>query len=353
MACEAQVPYKGESFYTLPGTVGTLVSLTGLTDLSLNLPQRAVVPAALGQLKGLRSLELCSMSPCVLEAGCLDLPNLLSLYFRYCSQVVLPGVPACPCLTCIEFTGDIPHTCVFDPVLAQLQLRRIVLLQSIQILDQYRLYRHALPGLHGLPADMGMLSSSLLHLDVRGLRITKFPIALTHLAALECLDASMNEFAELPAAITALSRLVELRLGRMIYRYDDPLQLRSKRRLDARALGDLSCFPALRELTFSFCEVTLCPSMPGAVRHASLTTLCFCCAHPAPECAPVVMQLRQALRPLRRGSVVRATNSPMFIEFPVGFTYHSHSWEDCVNSGLQKAQGQAPWQKFKAELDAL
>ena len=84
----------------------------------------------------------------------------------------------------------------------------------------------------------------------------------------------------------------------------DPLQLRKKRALDARALGDLSGFPALRELTFSSCEVMLCASMLGAVQHPASPPFAFLHAHPAPECAPVVLQLSRALRRLSRGSVL-------------------------------------------------
>ena len=65
-----------------------------------------------------------------------------------------------------------------------------------------------------LPADMGTLRSTLQHVDCRGHALTQFPLALTQLAALECLRATDNDFAELPAAVMALSRLTELRLGR-------------------------------------------------------------------------------------------------------------------------------------------
>lgn len=44
--------------YTLADVVGALVPLTGLAELELGILRAAVVPAALGQLKGLRSLEL-------------------------------------------------------------------------------------------------------------------------------------------------------------------------------------------------------------------------------------------------------------------------------------------------------
>ena len=111
------------------------------------------------------------------------------------------------------------------------------------------------------------------------------------------------------------------------------MQLHEKRSLDVRALGDLSGFPALCELRFDLCEVTMCQSMLGAVRHASLVRLCFTVAHPAPECALMVLQLSQALRCLKRGSVL------MII--------------DCDRLGshaVRNTQGRAPCQNFKAAL---
>ena len=91
-----------------------LVPLTGLAELSICsyaqcYDQPAVAPAALGQLKGLRSLKLRDFSPCVLEAGCLDLPNLMSLEFEGChfeeEAQVLPDVTALQCLTRFELSG--------------------------------------------------------------------------------------------------------------------------------------------------------------------------------------------------------------------------------------------------------
>ena len=88
---------------------------------------------------------------------------------------------------------------------------------------------------------MGLLSAPLPHVELSGLVLMHFPLALTQLAALEFLDASENEFVRLPAAITDLSRLTELRLGRL-RSSDDPLQLRETHCLDARALGTfLAC----------------------------------------------------------------------------------------------------------------
>ena len=188
-------------------------------------------------------------------------------------------------------------------------------------------------GLIRLPADMGLLSSSLTHLTISGLK--QFPLPVTQLSALECLDASGNLFAKLPAGITALSRLTELRLGRVMSE-EDPLQLRVKRPLDVRALGDLSGFPALRELTLDYCEAMLCSSLLGAVRHASLVSLCLRIAHPAPECAATVLQLSGELRRMRRGSVVK---------------HVSQTWPD-LRRALHRARDRAPCQKFRAALEA-
>ena len=317
--------------YTLTDVVTALVSLTCLAELCIDIPHPpADVPAALGQLKGLRSLEMRGLGPCVLEVGCLELPNLRSLHFYECGfegAEVLPGATALQCLAHFEFTGSRGPR-FFDPGLVRLPLQRIVMTHRHECGEHLR----DPPRLLRLPADMGVLRSSLLHLNISGLRLPRFPPAVTQLAALECLDVSWNLFAKLPAGITALSRLTELRLGRVMCSLD-PLQLEETRPLDVRALGDLSGFPALRELTLDFCEAKLCPSLLGAVRHTSLASLCFRSAHPAPECLLVVLQLSQELRHLGRGGVVRVKNI-------------------AGTPALQFAQGWAPCMKFVAALEA-
>ena len=295
-----------EEQFCLADVVSALVPLTGLAELHLEAHQADGVPAALGQLKSLRSLTFKFFQMYDLEAGCLDLPNLLSLTFDECrlfeGAQMLPGIGALQRLTRIEFMNH-QEEFVFDPQLVQLQRLQHLIISPVGSERCHNTWRGDSPGLFGLPADMGALRASLLHLEMSWLGLLRFPLALTQLAALESLDASDNHFAELPTGITALSRLTELRLGRMCF--EDTLQLVGKRRLDARALGDLSGFPALRKLTLMYCEVMLCPSLLGAVRHASLAKLSFYMAHPAPECAPVVLQLSRELGRLGRGSVVR------------------------------------------------
>ena len=325
--------------YTLTSVVDALARLTGLAELGVYLshtfPQPVAVPAALGQLKGLRKVTLFRLNPCVLEAGCLDLPNLQSLVFGQCEfseAEVLPGVTALQSLTRIEFScGQGPH--FFDRQLVQLpRLRDMIYFPSTWERDVARV------GPARLPADMGALSSSLVLCDFRGCGLTNFPDALTQLVALKCLRANRNEFAELPAATSALSGLTELMLGRMKSR-EDPMQLYEQHPLDARALGDLSGFPALCKLKFECCEAMLCDSMLGAVRHASLMSLSFRIANPAPKCALMVLQLSQALKRERRGTVVTLKHD---YQCEVDQAYHDQHY----------AHALAPYHKFKGALEA-
>ena len=259
-----------------------------------------LVPAALGQLKALRVLTFTGICTCVLEAGCLDLPELQSLHFLRCGfqdAEVQPGVSALQCLTRIEFSrGMGPVT--LDPQLAQLPgLQRLVFSQDVAFYVDP-------PGPLRVRYDMGSLSATLLHLDISGHMCTYFLLSLTQLVALEHLNAEESGFSKLPVSITALSRLNELGLGRTFAYDEDPLQLLEMRPLDVRALGDLSGFPALCKLTFGYCEVMLCHLVLGAARHASFASMCFIVAHPAPECAPAVLQLSQ--RALAREAGQRA-----------------------------------------------
>ena len=154
---------------TLPNVVDALAALTGLADLFINYPKAAVVPAALAQLKALQWLSLHSLQSCVLAAGCLNLPTLAHLEFHAChfeDREVLRGVTALQSLTRIEFSGG-KGPRFFDPQLVQ--LKRL----------QCMIYEAATPwrtGLSSLPADMGSLSTGLLHVDFSGRWLAPFPL---------------------------------------------------------------------------------------------------------------------------------------------------------------------------------
>ena len=302
-----------EGFYhALAHAVDALVSLRGLAELTVHFfGDPALVPASLGQLKTLRSLELGFLEPCVFEAGCFDLPNLLSLTFQRCHIVDaegVPGVSALASLTRIEFL-QCQGPRFFDPQLVQLVHLQHAVFETGGTRGDFR-YDET-DGLRGSglcvwltrpPADMGSLTSSLKHISFCGHRLPRFPLALTQLVALEHLDANWNGFAEVPAAITALSRLTELVLGRYEPLLETP-QPYEQCIVDVRALGDLSGLPALCRLELSFCEVIFCESVVGAVWHATLTRLVFGVTYPAPKCAPRVLQLLQAFKQQGRGGV--------------------------------------------------
>ena len=326
----------GEAGPTMsPAMLDAIVRLEGLVELELDSSKPITLPAALGRLKRLRELDLTGFNPCVLEAGSLNLPNLTGLSFNGCKfvgrEAVLPGVTALHSLKHISFLGCWPGPRFFDHLLVQLpQLEKMNMSTTVPCRGG------ACAWLSRLPANMGSLSSTLLKLDFSGHCLADFPLALTQLTALECLDARENEFAVLPAGITALSRLTELRLGRCVLS-NDPAQVHEKRPLDVRALGDLSGFPALRELTLALCEVTLCRSFLGAVRHASLASLRFSVAHPAPDSMAVVLQLGLELKKLDRGSVLQLANDGRFYLL--------------VCHALRASGGRAPFEKFLKALN--
>ena len=324
--------------YTIAGVVDALVALTGLVELNLGLPYSAVVPAALGRLKGLRSLVLAYIRPCVPVAGCFELPNLASLEFVNCffkDSVVLPGVTALQSLTSITFS------CGCGPPFFDHQLVQLPCLQRISYHQSWSPDGGASLWLSRLQAGMGSLGSTLLHLDCSGTGLKQFPLALTQLVALQHLESECSDIAQLPSDITALSRLTNLVLGRG--GSDDTLQQCVRRPLDVRALGDLSAFPALCKLTFSNSEVMLCESMLGAVRHASLMSIAFNIAHPAPQCALMVMQLSRAFRRLGRGSVLSFKN------YMYGMNGDARG---CIEPAFQSAHTLPPLHKFLVALQA-
>ena len=314
--------------YVLPDVVDALVSLTGLAELGIGIYQPSVVPAALGQLKGLRTLQIWGLRPDAFQAGCFDLPNLTSLHFRRCDVSdahVLPGISALQSLTSIEFSEGLSPR-FFFPQLVQLpRLQRMVF--QAGVLGQ----GGACSRLCKLPADLGSLRVTLLHIDFSGQRLAQFPLAQTQLVALKCLKATRNDFAGLPAGITALSRLTKLKLGR-VTPDNDVLQLHDKLALDVHALGDLSGFPALCKVCFDSCEVLMCESVASATWHPSLASLSFNLAHPALECMLAVLQLCQAHKRLRGRNVLSFVDERWF-KFP---------------AEKYNVQGLPPCHKFKA-----
>lgn len=78
---------------SLPGLAVLKLANPGFARKAAGVPEAAIVPTALRQLKGLRSLEFAGLHQCALQAGCLDLPNPSSLVFR---QLQLQGCRGAP-----------------------------------------------------------------------------------------------------------------------------------------------------------------------------------------------------------------------------------------------------------------
>lgn len=87
----------------------------------------------------------------------------------------------------------------------------------------------------------------------------------------------------------------------------------------------------------------MCQSMLGAVRHTSLASLTFWLAYPAPECALMFLNLRQALRVLRRGSVLSFTEGSVRTGGPA---------DSAVLLLLRSHSTLQPFYKFKTALEA-
>lgn len=123
---------------TLEGVSGALVSVTRLAEptITLNFHQRVVVPAALRQLKALRSQAFSKFDPCVLEAGCFNLPNLVSLVFRGCDVTdarVLPGAAAPQRLTHIKFSDGNGPSSSLMPSLSSFRCSAWFLKQAFRV----------------------------------------------------------------------------------------------------------------------------------------------------------------------------------------------------------------------------
>ena len=181
----------------LADVVDALVPLAGLAELRVAFAQPTVVPAALGRLKGLRSLAFHDIRPCALEEGCLYLPHLLSLEFWRCKfhMNALPGVTSLQSLTRLEFSEGLGPR-FFDPQLLQLPHLQWMIFDTF-----HSRFGRACLGLCTLPADLGSLKETLLGVDFSGHGLPRFPLALTQLGALQCLRATWNEFTVLPARL--------------------------------------------------------------------------------------------------------------------------------------------------------
>ncbi len=119
------------------------------------------------------------------------------------------------------------------------------------------------------------------------------------------LNLGGNCFEQLPEGMTALTALETLCLGRHSASPDEVGGA-----LDARALGNLAGFPALRSLSFVTCSVQFCPSFQAVAAHPCLESLELWTSYPAPGPSCVAfLTFVAALLQQGRAGVLRLHNS--------------------------------------------
>ncbi len=281
----------------LAGLAG-LSQLRALTLALDNVCGGATLPACLSRLVQLTSLRLYGLRGLRCAPGWARLPDLKCLKFLKCEfardgEDALPGMDALASLTDFElFLCSGLH--MLPASLWQLtRLRK---------LSHWR-YRDA-PSAAGLPASAPCFAS-LTGCTLAGHQLRDWPACVLAATRLTYLNLGGNCFEELPDAVSVLTALETLRLGR-----HSPGPDVVGGSLDARALGNLAGFPALRSLSFDNCSMQFCPSFQAAAAHPCLESLQLCTSYPAcgPSCGAflgfVVALLQQG-----RARVLRLRNS--------------------------------------------
>ena len=259
---------------SVPQMIAGLAGLSQLRTLGLtvdNVCVDAMLPASMSRLAALTSLTLNGVSGLRCAPGWACLPALERLVFEECDfardgEAALPGMDALASLTELELfwcsslrtlpaslwrltrLRKLAHWCLFDKPPALYLPARGPCFASVAdlILDEHRL--------PAFPACV-LAATGLTHLDLRG-----------------------NCFEHLPDAVSALTALKTLYLGRHSPGVDDEIG----GALDARALGTLAGFPSLRSLAFGYCSVLLCPDFQAAAGHPRLEDLELATSYPAP-----------------------------------------------------------------------
>ncbi len=246
-----------------------LAGLSRLRTLALGLTlvcEKATLPACLSRLVQLTSLSLSGLRGLRCTPGWARLPALVCLEFNYCKfdpdgEEALPGLDALGSLTSLE-------------------LRNCTGLHMLPIslwrLTQLRCLAHCLwdePPRGELPvarpsACAPACMASLTHLSLTGYNLPTWPVCILAATRLAHLDLSSSCFEHLPEGVSVLTGLETLYLGR---HSKGDMQIGGV--LDARTLGNLACFPALRELSFAKCSALFGPSFQAAAAHPRLERL--------------------------------------------------------------------------------
>jgi len=242
-----------------------LAGLSRLRTLTLSLDiacEGATLPACMSRLVQLTSLSLKHLHSLRCTPGWARLPALECLMFEQCGfardgEEALPGMDALVSLTKLA-VAECSGLTVLPPSLWRLpRLRRLVH------------WTRRLAPVASLPC-FPFLDSLSLSSD-----LPTWPACVLAMTRLVNLDLTGSCFERLPEGVSALTALTYLCLGR----HYAPGEIGGS--LDARALGNLACFPSLHRLGFDHCSVQFCPSFPAAAAHPCLEDLVLSKSYPA------------------------------------------------------------------------
>jgi len=249
-----------------------LAGLSRLRTLTLSLDiacEGATLPACMSRLVQLTSLSLKHLHNLRCAPGWARLPALECLMFEQCGfardgEEALPGMDALVSLTKLA-VAECSGLTVLPPSLWRLpRLRRLVH------------WTRCLAPVASPPVSapcFAFLDSLSLSSD-----LPTWPACVLAMTRLVNLALTGSHFERLPEGVSALTALTYLCLGR----HYAPGEIGGS--LDARALGNLACFPSLRALSFDHCSVLFNSSFSAAVAHPCLEHLVLIKSYPA--CGP-------------------------------------------------------------------
>jgi hypothetical protein len=271
---------KASANANAPHVLTGLAGLLQLRTLSLTLSNvcgGATLPACMSRLVQLTSLYLSGLCGLRCAPGWARLPALVCLEFNNCDftcdgEAALPGMDALASLTCLQLWNCNGLHVLPSSLWRLTQLRRLAhCLWCEAPRDELPVWR--------LPACASACAASLTDLTLSGHNMPIWPACVLAATRLTELDLSRNCFEQLPEGVSMLTALQKLSLGRHTA---DDFEIGGA--LDARALGSLAGFPALRHLCFSNCSVLFGPSFQAAAAHPRLMRLELETSYPA--CGP-------------------------------------------------------------------
>ncbi len=265
--------HSGSATTSASQLISGLAGLSRLRTLSLkldNVCEDTMLPACVSCLVQLHSLTLYGLSGLRCAPGWARLPALVSLKFEECAfardgEDALPGMDALAALTCFEL-----FLCSGLHALPASLWR----LTRLRTLEDWRAGNS--PPYAGLPASAPCFAS-LTKICLTEYQLRCWPACVLAMTGLTCLDLRGTCFEEVPEGVSVLTCLTELSLGR-----HSPGPGEVGGALDARALGNLAGFPALRSLEFGHCSVRFGPSFQAAAAHPCLKKLELANSYPAP-----------------------------------------------------------------------